>query len=103
MFSIFMFLQYNDPDPLVWMIVWAVAAAASLVFVMNRISFALTLAIGIFALIGFIYLYPSNFQGFDLKDGDIGVVEKGREAFGFLLISLVMFVYASRIRYVNRS
>ena len=59
-------LQYNDPDALVWVIIYAIAALVSL--------------------------------GFALNDGDITTVELGREAFGLLIISIVMLVFSFRVK-----
>ena len=89
-------LQYNDPDSLNWIIIYGVAALISLLFALNKIGFIIPMILGVLAFIGFIYLYPSDFKGFDLNDGDIVTVELGREAFGLLIISIVLLVFAFR-------
>jgi hypothetical protein len=94
-------LQYNDPDPIIWILIWGTSAIISLLFFFNKISFIITMIAGVLSFMGFIYLYPSNFQGFNLKDGDAENIELGREAFGLLIIALVMFMYAFRIRYLK--
>jgi membrane-bound ClpP family serine protease len=94
-------LQYNDPDPLIWILIWGLAAMISILFLLNKISFTITMILGVLSLIGFIYIYPSNFQGFDLKNGDAESIELGREAFGLLIIAFILFMYAFRIRYVQ--
>ena len=95
-------LQYNDPDPVIWMMIWGISAIISFLFFLNKISFIITMIAGVLSFIGFMYLYPSNFLGsFNLKDGDIENIELGREAFGLLIIALVMFMYAFRIRHVK--
>jgi len=91
-------LQYNDPDVVVWILIYGFAATTSVLFALNKLKIGVPLAIAILCFIGFVYLYPSNFQGFDLEDGDITAVELGREAFGLLIISLVHFVYALALR-----
>ena len=83
-------VQFNDPDSLEWIIIYAVAAIISLLFALNKLKTIVPLVIGIACFIGFMYLYPTDFQGFDLNDGDIKTVELGREAFGLLIISLVL-------------
>ena len=95
-------LQYNDPDPIIWILIWGISAIISFLFFLNKISFIITMIVGVLSFMGFMYLYPSNFQGFNLKDGDIENVELGREAFGLLIIALVMFMYAFRIRYIKK-
>lgn len=91
-------VQYNDPDSLGWIIIYLVAAGISLLFAFNKLNIFIPLIFGMACFIGFIYLYPSNFQGFDLNDGDIKTVELGREAFGLLIIALVCSLYAYRLK-----
>lgn len=91
-------LQYNDSDALVWIIIYVLAAFISLGFALNKIGPMLPLVSGVLSLIGFLYLYPSDFQGFDLKDGDIETVELGREAFGLLIIAVVMLLFGFRLK-----
>lgn len=96
-------LQYNDPDPLVWMIIWSLAGILVLAFAFNRISFPVLLVAGIAALIGFFYSYPEKFEGFEIGAGDIKNIEEGREAFGLLIIAIVMLVLALRGFRVKKS
>jgi hypothetical protein len=51
---------------------------------------------GITALIGFFYTYPEKFEGFEIGQGDIKNIEEGREAYGLLIISIVMLTLAIR-------
>lgn len=90
-------VQYNDPDALLWIGVYTIAAIVSLLFALDKLKYIVPLIIGVICFIGFVYLYPANFQGFDLDDGDIRTVELGREAFGLLIISIVMFFYSFRL------
>jgi hypothetical protein len=98
LFTVSAALQYNDPDALVWVIIYGIAATVSLLFALNKIGYVLPLVLGVLAFVDFIYLYPSDFQGFDLNDGDIATVELGREAFGLLIISIVMLVFSFRVK-----
>ena len=98
LFGIGAAVQYNDPDSLAWIVIYAAAAFVSLLFVLDKLTILVPLVAGIACFIGFVYLYPSDFQGFDLDDGDIKTVELGREAFGLLIIALVFFLYAFRLR-----
>ncbi len=98
LFGLSAVLQYNDPDPILWIIIYAGAAIVSLLFALNKLHKMVPLLLGIVSFIGFTYLYPSDFQGFDLNDGDIRTVELGREAFGLLIIALVLLWYALRLR-----
>tara|TARA_R110002051_G_scaffold1246_2_gene6863 strand:- start:1962 stop:2309 length:348 start_codon:yes stop_codon:yes gene_type:complete len=96
LFTIGAVLQYNDPDSLHWIVIYGMAAVVSLLCALNKIGHIVPLVLGVLAFIGFVYLYPSDFQGFDLNDGDIVTVELGREAFGLLIISIVLLVFAFR-------
>ena len=98
LFAVGAVLQYNDPDSLHWIIIYGVAALISLLFALNKIRYIIPLVLGILAFIDFVYLYPADFQVFDLNDGDIKTVELGREAFGLLIISIVLLIFAFRIK-----
>jgi hypothetical protein len=98
LFAVGAAVQYNDPDFLVWIIIYIAAASISLLFALDKLTILVPLFAGIACSIGFLYLYPSDFQGFDLDDGDIKSVELGREAFGLLIIALVCFLYVIRLR-----
>jgi hypothetical protein len=50
-----------------------------------------------------VFVWPEKFEGFNIGEGDIVNIEKGREAFGLLIIAVVLLVYALRIRYMRRS
>ncbi|MFK7812584.1 MAG: transmembrane 220 family protein [Maribacter sp.] len=96
-------LQYNDPDPLVWMIIWGFAGIISIAFAFNRVFFTVPLVAGILALVGFFYSYPEKFEGFEIGVGDIKNIEEGREAFGLLIIAIVMLTLALRGYLVKKS
>lgn len=98
LFTVSAVLQYNDPDSLGWIIIYAIAALISLLFALNKIGYIVPMILGVLAFMGFMYLYPADFQGFDLNDGDIKTVELGREAFGLLIISIVLLIFSFRIK-----
>lgn len=91
-------VQYNDPDSLAWIIIYLGAALVSLLFALGKLNGLIPLVGGVLCVVGFVILYPSDFQGFDLDDGDIKTIELGREAFGLLIIGLVCFLYTYRLR-----
>jgi len=98
LFAVGAVLQYNDPDSIRWIFIYGIAAIVSLAFAIHKIGYMIPLVLGVLAFIYFIYLYPSEFQGFDLNDGDIETVELGREAFGLLIISIVLLSFSFRIK-----
>lgn len=98
LFAVGAAVQYNDPDSMLWILIYLLAALISLVFALGRLKAAIPLVFGGFALVGFLFLYPTDFQGFDLNDGDIETVELGREAFGLLIIALVLLIFGFRLK-----
>lgn len=98
LFAVGAIVQYNDPDSFLWILIYVVAAIISVLFSLNKLRAVVPLVLGTACFIGFMYLYPTDFQGFGLEDGPIETVELGREAFGLLIIALVMFFYTVRLR-----
>jgi len=103
LFLISAVLQYNDPDTFIWIVIWSFAALFSLAFALNKISFMPLFFSGIMALGGFFYCYPEEFEGFEIGKGAIKNVEEGREAFGLLIIAIVLLVFAARTYLVRKS
>jgi len=102
LFSVSAVLQYNDPDPFLWIFVYGVATFVTVGFVFNSISYIIPLLLGVLCIVGFLYLFPDTFEGFTLGQGDIKNIEEAREAFGLLIIAIVMIAFALRVRYVGR-
>ncbi len=96
-------VQYNDPDTLIWVLVYGLASLFSVLFLVKRLSFPLALGAALAYLVGTVYVWPDKFEGFAIGAGDIINIERGREAFGLLIIALVLLAYALRIRYLNKS
>ena len=86
-------VQYNDPDPILWMIIYGIAAAASFGFAANKTSKKVLLVLGSLFFIGFFMVYPETFEGFEIGKGDFKNIEEGREAYGLLLIAIVLFLF----------
>ena len=103
LFTISAVLQYNDPDSWVWILIWGLAAIISATAALNKISYSVPLIMGILCLVGFFYVYPDKFEGFEIGAGDIVNIERGREAFGLLIIAVTLLVLALRIKFFNRS
>lgn len=98
LFSIAALLQYNDPDALLWAVIYGSAALVTLGFLFKKLSHYVPLILGLLAIVGFIYLFPDKFEGFGVEDGDVKNIEEAREAFGLLIIAIVMIVIGVRIR-----
>ena len=48
-------------------------------------------------------IYPEKFEGFEIGAGDIKNIEEGREAYGLLIIAIVMLLLALRGWKVKKS
>jgi hypothetical protein len=98
LFSISALLQYNDPDAFLWIVIYCTAALVTLGFLFKKLSYFIPLIVGLLASVGFIYLFPEKFEGFGTRDGALKNIEEVREAFGLLIIAIVMFAISIRIR-----
>jgi hypothetical protein len=98
MFVFSVVVQYNDPDPLIWMAIYALAALACLQELLWKDnSLVVPAVLGAIALIWAISLLPGVFgkvrigelfAQFEMK-GDL-MVEVAREAGGLLIIAVWM-------------
>jgi len=96
------YLQYNDPDALLWYAIYGVATLGSLLFAVGRLPFMAATILCSAYLIGAFVQWPETFEGFEIGAGDIVNIERGREACGLLIVSVVFLVYALRIRHKNK-
>ena len=98
LFSISALLQYNDPDVFLWIVIYSSAALVTLGFLFKKLPYFIPLTAGLLAIVGFVYLVPEKFEGFGIGEGDVKNIEKAREAYGLLIIAIVMFAISIRIR-----
>ena len=96
-------LQWNDPDSFIWYLIYGGAAIASALFIYGRLPVAMALAFMLASIVGALFSWPDEFQGFAIGEGDINNIERGRESVGLLITAAVMLVYALRIRQDSRS
>jgi hypothetical protein len=104
MFAFSVAVQYNDPDPLFWMLIYGAAAVVCVREVMGKSRWEAAAAIGVIALIWAGTISPrvlgvvpfgSMFESFEMQNAQ---VEESREMYGLLLITMWMLVVA----YVSR-
>lgn len=95
-FALAIAVQYNDPDPVVWMLIYAVAAAFTAAAVFNR-YYGIVWVAAVGFIVGTIYWLP----GVDLSDPSSLVtdvrmnslaVEETREALGLAICAVWMIV-----------
>lgn len=95
---LFAVVQYNDPDPEVWMLVYGIGVALCFLQVTsyNRIISYLSLAFALVCLIFAIVNWPSVWMGFDQTEPPNINVEKARESCGLLIVSMFMIINSIR-------
>jgi hypothetical protein len=114
LFLTFAAVQYNDPDPLIWIVVYGYTAAIAILAVFNRHPRALIL-LGMAAVLGgIVYLAPSVYQWL-MYNSDVSLIhgmapdkpfiEESRECFGLLIVlaSLIYHYIAGSGKYVDVS
>ena len=91
-------VQYNDPDPLLWILFYSIAAISCLLFYLNRFPSILGLILGGIYLAGAIWVWPEKFEGVSIGSGAIENIEQAREALGLLIMAMVMFFFSWKVR-----
>ena len=82
-FVLFTLVQYNDPDPLFWMVVYSGTALACVLYRLERLPPAVAAGYGVLALLLGLYLaYRVISQGQFIFD------EEGREMMGSFLVAI---------------
>lgn len=99
LFLLFAYWQWNDPDPWLWIPVYALAALLSAMAARGLYSLPVLSVYIIICLAGFAYLYPGAIgewiqQEWEQQDLSMKTqhMEEGRESFGLLIVVLVMAV-----------
>jgi hypothetical protein len=100
-FSLFAYWQINDPDPEIWVTIYAVAILFSAMAARGKHPL-IPLGIAIVAcIIGAVYFFPDSVRewiGFELENKDLTMKtkesEEARETFGLLIVAIVLSVSA---------
>lgn len=92
-------VQFNDPDSLLWVLLYALAAAASVVFFLGKLKALWAFLLGAIYVVLAIYHWPPEFEGVALQDGMKTMnIELGRESLGMGIAALVMFLFGFLVR-----
>jgi len=91
LFVIFAIYQTNDPDAMIWILIYGSAALLSLLVFLNKISRpVLWIALAAFVA-GSFMLWPDSFEGLQLKEGMYTpAIEEARESLGLLICAISM-------------
>lgn len=101
LFTLFAYFQWNDPDPLVWIIVYLIVASVAFQAFRGKLYYKLCLGITLVFLLGAATYVPDVIQWF--KDGMPSLtesmkasspyIELVREFFGLIIAIVVMSFY----------
>ena len=78
LFVVFAGVQYNDPDPFLWIGIYLYVAVANIMAALGRLPYSMVIA----GFLGMLFLITSNFPAADLWGFDH---EEGREIMGLIL------------------
>ncbi len=90
LFIIFGILQYNDPDPHLWIPIYGFAAIISIGIAFNRFNRFVLITAMVLYFIGAAYMWPSTYEGITLDMGYKTGIEEARESLGLFICGLVM-------------
>ncbi|MBB6610735.1 transmembrane 220 family protein [Pontibacter sp. Tf4] len=106
LFISFAAMQYNDPDPALWIAIYVVAGAICVLAAFGKLPMVVMAVACAACVIGAFMVWPVKYEGLEVGGGDIKNIEEARESLGLLLIGLVMFFYAilpGRVRNITTS
>ena len=88
-------VQYNDPDPALWMVVYGAAAFGSAAFAMGKLPAAACWGLAVLAFIGAGFNWPETFEGVRFTEAGMANmnIEEGREALGLVIIGITYLLY----------
>lgn len=94
-------VQWNDPDPIIWIVIYASVSAIILLYVLGKPTYYLSLIGMIICLVGLVMYIPDAIQW--VKNGMPNIagsmkaesqyIEFIREFFGLLVCSITLFIY----------
>ena len=104
LFAVFAFYQSNDPDAMIWMLIYGAAALLSVLVFLDKITRPV-LFIAMFAfLAGAWMLWPDSYEGIKLKEGMYSPdIELARESLGLLIgaVSMAWHLFISKAGSAN--
>ena len=93
-FLVFAGLQYNDPDPYIWIPIYLYLVLLSVLVINRKVSQLVLFVSALAFLIGAFYLWPAHWEGVALKNGMKTInIEEGRESLGLALGCVTLLIY----------
>lgn len=100
LFAVFAFYQSNDPDPLVWILIYGAASLLSILVMINKITRPILYILMFVFLIGAWTLWPESYDGIFLReDGSYTPsIEEARESLGLFIgaVSMAWHIFVSK-------
>jgi hypothetical protein len=104
LFILFALVQFNDPDPLLWIVIYLIPATFAFAFTHKKINRNLLAAFGILYLMGAIYLFPMHISEWivaEEKSKSLNMtlpgIEEARESMGlFICFCAILFFWIKR-------
>ncbi len=97
-YILFAYFQLNDPDPEIWIPVYAVASLLSFAILFKIGNRLLFIFFGLAYLVGAYFHIPNEWHGLAYQEEFVKDIELARESLGLLICSLNMFFYAWAFR-----
>jgi predicted neutral ceramidase superfamily lipid hydrolase len=89
-FLLFVIVQYNDPDPLVWMLIYGFVSIICVLAFLKKLNKNVLLVVMPLYLGGSVYLWPGTYEGISMSMGYKPHIELARESLGLLICFLAM-------------
>lgn len=87
LFLSFVAVQYNDPDPALWMVIYGLAALLCFLSAASKMPLGALWLAALASVVGGIYMWPERYEGISIGGGDIRNIEEARESLGLFLIA----------------
>jgi hypothetical protein len=93
------FVQWNDPDPWLWIFIYTTAALTLELVVREKRFPKISLLLCIGSLLGAILWFPAEFNGLFGDMQSQVQIEEARESIGLILVSISQLIIYSVTRY----
>lgn len=97
-------LQFNDPDPIVWISVYGAASLITFLFLLQKINWYVIATASVFSLVASIFIGVDAMQEAGLITSSLDsfkmhnmAEEKAREAIGLIIIAIWMLIMTLRM------
>ena len=98
-FIVFAALQYNDPDPYIWIPIYLFVVLLLILAMNGKVGSGLLFGAALLFLVGAIYMWPEHWEGVALKNGmKTRFIEEGRESLGLAVCFVTLVISGLLIR-----